>query len=585
MKKVLLALSGLFIFFQSFSQLSLDPNEVFAKCPNEFIVYTITNAVNAVCTYEWTVTNGEILGGFQNGNTSTFTGGSQVQIKWLNTTSSGSIQVNATNCNPSSGNSSKTWTIPILSINGVNPSAVTGAPTINVNVTSNQVYSIDQINFPNIGSGDVSPKQVNGYEWEIPTGWTVVSGGNTKSITVKPDNCSGGNIRVRGKNTACTGNTFYSNWSTVKTVTRTIPATGTITSSTGTFTVLCGDQTPITYSIPSVTGATSYTWTYPSGWTVQGSSTTNTITIIPSGLNAGALTARANADNCSLQSTVSTKSITLQQFSTSNPPNITGPFQFCTTANYALNNLPIGGTVNWSVYPPYTATISATGNTATVTQTGGPSPLAVRATVYSICGDSMAIQYDAYVGNQPPTVTINGSPASFPSIVDMCTNENNRVKAGAPVSNVTGWDWDSVWGGNYTMTGNGNWRDISSSQPTTDLLEIRYNTTACGWSAPAHVYVSIIDCFSLSSLITVYPNPASYELAIQLSDSLSLNKTMFDEVYQIDLINKQSIATIYSIQTKEKNVTIPLDKYPEGIYYLNIYYKGAVTRRQIIIKR
>ncbi|MEY5034888.1 MAG: hypothetical protein RL447_1266, partial [Bacteroidota bacterium] len=53
--------------------------------------------------------------------------------------------------------------------------------------------------------------------------------------------------------------------------------------------------TPVTYSVAPVAGATSYTWTLPSGWV--GSSTTNSITVTTS-TNSGTVSVVANANGC-----------------------------------------------------------------------------------------------------------------------------------------------------------------------------------------------------------------------------------------------------------------------------------------------
>lgn len=138
----------------SYGQLSISPNEVFAQCPSQPIQYTVTNSVTPSCIYDWTVTKGSIQGGFQNGDVSTFTGGNLVSITWFDVTTSGQISVTARNCDNANGNSDLIKSILILSINGVNPGTISGAATVTVNVTTNQTYSIPQINFPNIGSGE-----------------------------------------------------------------------------------------------------------------------------------------------------------------------------------------------------------------------------------------------------------------------------------------------------------------------------------------------------------------------------------------------------------------------------------------------
>ena len=102
------------------------------------------------------------------------------------------------------------------------------------------------------------------YIWTIPNGWTGSS--NTTSITVLAGN-SGGNITVVASDSC--GNsiarTFY------VTVIH-IPASPC---------PIHGDSTPVAgstqlYTVGTVSGASTYTWTLPSGWT--GSSTTTSIT-------------------------------------------------------------------------------------------------------------------------------------------------------------------------------------------------------------------------------------------------------------------------------------------------------------------
>src|SRR5690606_37783941 len=50
---------------------------------------------------------------------------------------------------------------------------------------------------------------------------------------------------------------------------------------------VCSGSKDNTYSIPAITGATSYTWSAPSGWSITGEQNLNTITVDagPSGAN------------------------------------------------------------------------------------------------------------------------------------------------------------------------------------------------------------------------------------------------------------------------------------------------------------
>lgn len=93
-----------------------------------------------------------------------------------------------------------------------------------------------------------------------------------------------------------------------------------------------------TYSVPAVPGATSYVWSLPSGWT--GTSTTNSITVIP-GPSSGTISVSA-ANGCG-SSNVRTRSV-----SSAFPPTIANadPDQtVCTTSATLQGNIPGSGRI------------------------------------------------------------------------------------------------------------------------------------------------------------------------------------------------------------------------------------------------
>ena len=124
MKKILLTFFLFTFCLKVFSQsLTFSPTNAFDQCPGQPLQYTVNNSVTNSCIFDWTVTNGSIQGGSQNGNVSTFSGGTLVTVTWTNTTSSGQISVVARNCSPSGGNTASPTasSYAIRSINGVNP--------------------------------------------------------------------------------------------------------------------------------------------------------------------------------------------------------------------------------------------------------------------------------------------------------------------------------------------------------------------------------------------------------------------------------------------------------------------------------
>jgi hypothetical protein len=608
MKIIFTTLSFLLIGLSGYSQITINPSPVFAECPGVALIYQADNSVTNSCIFDWTVTNGSIQGGIQNGNVSTYSGGNLVTITWFDVTQNGQINIQTRNCSPSGGNTSgsgTTFTYAILSINGVNPGTVSGASAVTVNVTSNQSYSIPQINFPNIGSGDVNPKQVNGYEWEIPSGWTVVSGGNTKSVTVKPDNCSGGNIRVRGKNTACTGNTFYSNWSTVKTVTRSLPNPGAIS---GPDAVNCTDTSVKTYSIGAVTGATSYTWTYPSGWEVQGSSTTNSITLVPNGLNGGVVTIKANG--CSIQSGPSSKNITLNLTDINNPPAISGVSPVCYSGStFTLTNMPANSTVVWSQSSNLT-TVSGQGTTNYSVRANSTSTMGagwVEALITTACGNPPPLRYNIWVGRPPAdinTLIWTGTRGVNPVSTNPGVTYVFRVDQ---VPNTSSYTWVlpsgfSVYGGSNTTTGTtiyittsttpGNYTlhcqaNNACGSSWTNSLTINNGTGGGGNDCPPGVSPPCKPGGPIP--LRVYPNPASSSLMIEedLIDAEGIFEQSNDSFeiveFRIQLLDKSGML-MRSGQSQNGKLEINTKDLPNGFYILRIMTPSGIEHRQINIK-
>ncbi len=233
---------------------------------------------------------------------------------------------------------------------------------------------------------------------------------------------------------------------------------------------LCNNTT-VTYSVPVVSGATSYTWTFPSGWT--GTSTSNSINAT-SGNTSGTISVTANSVCGS--SPASTMPVTVRLISgTSQVTNVTcfgGNNGSATitpsggTAPYTYSWAPSGGSLatatNLTV-GVYTATItdangcrsttsvnvtqpsviSATTSTvanlcfgnsngsATVTPTGGTSPYTYS---WSPTGGNAATASNLSSGNYSVVVTdANGCRNTFSTSV----NQPQQIISTASSTNIT----------------------------------------------------------------------------------------------------------------------------------------------------
>lgn len=116
-----------------------------------------------------------------------------------------------------------------------------------------------------------------GYTWTVPSGATIASGAGTASITVNYSaSAVSGNVTVTGTNACGSGTVTATRAITVNP----LPvAAGTISGPTS----VCQGQTGVVYTVPSITNATGYTWTLPTGASITAGSNTNSITVSFSG--------------------------------------------------------------------------------------------------------------------------------------------------------------------------------------------------------------------------------------------------------------------------------------------------------------
>ena len=289
----------------------------------------------------------------------------------ISVSSAGSYTVRITN---SQGYISP-WSDPkVVTVNQLTsqPGTISGNTTVCQG--SSQTYSISSV------SGATS------YTWALPSGWSGSSTSNSITATV---GSSGGTISVTANN-GCGS-------STPRTLIVSVSALPLQPSSISGNTTVC-QGTSQTYSISSVSGTTSYTWTLPSGW--SGSSTSNSITTTV-GSSGGTVSVTANngCGSSALRTLLATVSVipntpTFFPQSGCSPVTVTATSNNCTGCSY---NWSTGSTNSTSMFTTNTNfTVTATNvyncsviNSGTVTITGQPS-VSIVPSVTSFCTDSTA---------------------------------------------------------------------------------------------------------------------------------------------------------------------------------------------------
>lgn len=206
-------------------------------CQSGSEIYSVTNVPGVTYTWsvpaDWTITSG------QNTSSITTSIGSQ----------SGTVMVTPSN---TCGNGTAQVLTVTSSLMPTQPSAITGD---NTPCQISQTYTVTNVNGIT-------------YNWTFPTGWTVVSGQGTSSITVIPS-ASAGNISVTPSNGCGTGTA-----QTLSAIPEAMAAQPSVIAGT---TAPCAYTTQ-TYSVTNVSGIT-YTWTLPSGWVINSGQGSNSITV------------------------------------------------------------------------------------------------------------------------------------------------------------------------------------------------------------------------------------------------------------------------------------------------------------------
>ena len=354
MKRLIFLASTLVICYSALGAGTINGN--FEPCPEQAITYTVTG-ISGASSYDWDVLNGSI----QDNNDDE----SSVTVTWEDTWS-GQIEVRVWDSN---NNLLTTQPLKkeilIKSLDLITPGSISGKSSVAIGVHT-ETYSVGMIQYGLLN------EEVSSYEWSIPTGWSFSGASSNRSINLVTNDCSGGDIKVRGIS-AC--GSKKTPWSSIKTVNRTISQPGSIQGVPSY--VTCNNTTAITVSVAAVSGATSYVWTYPSGWSVSGSSTGRTLKLIPNGTNAGTITVKAKG--CGLTSTArSSGTISFQSYDPANYPVVSGVDLLCNSSSTTFTLQNAGGAqVSWLLTPSnvFSGIKSGTGTTATVTaaSTGGAS--------------------------------------------------------------------------------------------------------------------------------------------------------------------------------------------------------------------
>jgi hypothetical protein len=286
--------------------------------------FTCAEVIGA--TYTWTApANANIVSG---------QGTSSIFVAFNDAYTTGSLSVKTSNCFGTS-TLSKALTVSKKAVPAT-PGVITGL-TSGACFTERRTYSI------------VALTNTDSYQWTAPANASIYSGQGSTSVVVEfAAGFTTGSLSVKGMN--CSGTSVTARTLALSNV------TAALTVLTGPATAVCAGSTQ-TYSTTAVAGATSYTWTVPTGAVINsGQGSTSISVTFPSPFTSGAVTVKSGT-TCY---TSAAKSLTVYSIPVA-PASITGNAIGVCAGSTQTYTCPVSTTgaisYNWTV--PTGATINS----------------------------------------------------------------------------------------------------------------------------------------------------------------------------------------------------------------------------------
>ncbi len=319
-----------------------------------------------------------------------------------------------------------------------NGNAMNDIPTANFyfnsTITNLGAAAAGSINGPSIlcaGTTNVTytvPPIVNatGYVWTVPTGASVVSGGNSASIVVNYSNSAvSGNITVAGTNTCGTGT---SSALPITINPRPVPVINGLTS-------VCLGASGISYT--SDQGMTGYSWNVSAGGMITSGAGTNTITVNWNNPGTQTLSVNYINGNGCTASSATVITITVDPLTAAAGP-ISGTGNVCAGTNgviYTTSVIPNATLYLWTLPPG--ATISSGQGTNTVTVNFGPTAVSGYVTVSGSnpCGVGLPSSLPVMVNPLPADPGIITGPANI------CPGTAGVIYSVPAIPNAMGYIW------------------------------------------------------------------------------------------------------------------------------------------------
>lgn len=358
----------------------------------------------------------------------------------------------------------------------------------------------------------------------------------------------------------------------------------------------CGTS-PITLSVPTATtqepvgAAVEYLWSYPSGWTGPSVTSTNSVSVTPHINSEGTIRVRTKrtTDNFYTSITVNVNR------STANNPTLTGSalanLLFCngsetvsvsTTSTNAdrliwtpTGGARINGSASAQTLPIGPVNVSSTGS--------GLGTYSVKA-YSSTCQKTSSTEKKADVayGPMPPPLEFHYTDSASTGGYVYSTN----YAIGPTQINVSSWQNMALYQTGYVywaaspnvgwssgLGGYGNQYTVEMNPGVSFTINPTV-TNRCGTTTTTSKTFTYP-----SSLRLAYPNPVQDELTLEFAEKSTIESLpekilVFAETSTNPILKIDPSKEIKSANSESK-IKVNMKKYPNGVYYLHTFRKGA----------
>ncbi|AFL84113.1 subtilisin-like serine protease [Belliella baltica DSM 15883] len=283
-------------------------------------------------------------------------------------------------------------------------------------------------------------------------------------------------------------------------------------------------------------------------------------------------------------------------------PTISGPDNLCSTSSYSLQNQPTGSTVSWSVSPTNLFSGATSGTGATVNLSPANSSVSGSATLtFSVTTDCGIVDIEKSIWIGEAAVNWIEFSNSANEFEQWCSSHDGNIFNIYYQMSPDNAQWEArllrwpsltvAYTSSQVYTGSGPHQLYHIPPfPTLDngyyVFQMR-NINGCNPSDWVSYYeIEYVDCTEYNEdPFRVYPNPTTDYVTVskvshqKLGEEIQRDQTSF-EVSLFDVVGQE----IISRAAATDEATLDLSKLKKGRYYIHIYYKEAIIRKQIKVE-